>query len=123
VNLFRIMAVAVTVAVCSPVAARAQPASGAEKCESDVQRRDAEWAASPGGHNVVASTLHTESGDLRRTWCLLWNTTGTLDHGRKAEDFVRVLFTSDGIRPAFGTAVMVVLSFAAVLKLALAKVR
>lgn len=103
-NMLRRAAVALAIVGCTPLAVRAQPPSGAEKCDADVQRRDAEWAASPDGHSVVASTLHTEAGDLHRTWCLFWNTTGKLDHGRKMEDFLRVLFTTDGLRPAFGSA-------------------
>lgn len=98
----RIALLVATLAVCAAPAVYGQTASGPEKCDADVRQSDAAWATS--SHSVVASTLHTESDDLHRTWCRLLKATDGLDRGHKAEDFVRVLFTTDGIRPAFGVA-------------------
>ncbi len=89
-------------AVCAASAVSGQTASGPEKCDADIRQSDTAWATS--SHSVVAGTLHTESDDLRRTWCRLLKATDGLDRGHKAEDFTRVLFTTDGIRPAFGVA-------------------
>ena len=98
----RITVLASLLAVFVAPAVQGQPASGPEKCDADIRQSDAAWATSP--HGVVASTLHTESDDLHRTWCRLLKATDGRDRSHKAEDFTRVLFTTDGLRPAFGVA-------------------
>lgn len=73
-----------------------------DTCNRQIEDRDREWATSQ--HALVASVLHTEADDLHRTWCRLWNATDGKERQHAAGDFGRVLFTTDGIRPAFGVA-------------------
>ena len=76
----------------------ASVAHAQDKCDPD----NSAFAASE--HNAVAGVLHAESIDYRRTWCRLWNASTWTEREYQAGDFARVLFSSDGIQPAFGAA-------------------
>lgn len=96
----RILALGVAFALLNPLAAAAQ-VSPAEQCEATSEARKNQWATD--SHNWLANTTEIETRELALTWCRLRATQGA-ETIHKAEDFGRVLFTSDGFHPTIGVA-------------------
>jgi hypothetical protein len=74
--------------------------SEAVACETEANRRKANWASSP--HSWLETVVELQARDLELSRCRMRASTGTekLHHG---EDFGRVLLTGEGIHPVIGT--------------------
>jgi hypothetical protein len=92
--------IAIVYALAFARVAHAQP-SEADRCENNANARKDTWETRR--HNWLANTTEIETRETALSWCRLWATMGK-ERIHKAEDFGRVLFTSDGFHPAVGVA-------------------
>jgi hypothetical protein len=94
----RLIVAVVLLAACA-APALAQTAE-AVACETEVNRRKADWASS--AHSWLETTIELQARELQLSRCRMRASTGE-QKLHQAENFGRVLLTGEGIHPVIGT--------------------